>query len=343
MLAVRRERPGPGFVATTVPRPRLSNGQVLVGVEAVGICGSDVVRFEGHVPTVLPLILGHEFAGTVAEVHPSVEGWREGDRVTVGLIWSCGRCAHCRNGREPLCEQLKEIGIHVDGAFAEYVAVPQSSLHPLPDTLSFEEGASVDPVASAYRGVAKAGITTDAEVLVAGPGPIGLYAAQVARAMGARRVVVSGMPGRRLELATRLGVDGVIDVRSESLRSGLRRLLPGRLPGIVIEATGQSTVLPELLDACAPGGRVVLLGIFHTPATFPAPETIVRRELTVTGSLAYTQDEFAASLKLVADRRVQVLPLITHRLHLDQMDQALSLIRRREAVKVMLFPHRTGG
>jgi 2-desacetyl-2-hydroxyethyl bacteriochlorophyllide A dehydrogenase len=294
------------------------------------------------VPTVLPLILGHEFAGTVAEVHPMVAGWREGDRVAVGMVWSCGCCASCRNGREPLCQQLREIGIHVDGAFAEYVAVPQSSLHRLPNTLSFEEGASVDPIASAYRGVARAGITTDSEVLVAGPGPIGLYAAQVARAMGARRVVVSGMPGRRLELALHLGADGVIDITSESLQAGLHRLLPAGPPGIVIEATGQSAVLPELLAACAPGGLVVLLGIFHAPAVFPNPETIVRRELTIAGSLAYTQDEFAASLELVADRRVQVLPLITHRLRLDQMDEALDVIKRREAVKVMLYPGGTG-
>jgi 2-desacetyl-2-hydroxyethyl bacteriochlorophyllide A dehydrogenase len=314
---------------------------VLVRVEAVGICGSDVVRFDGHVPTVLPLILGHEFAGTIVDVHPSVEGWSEGDRVAVSLLWSCGRCLYCRNGREPLCTGLKEIGIHVDGAFAEFVAVPETSLHRLPDALSFEEGASVDPVASAYRGVVKAGVAT-AEVLIAGPGPIGLYALQIAKAMGARRVVVSGTKARRLELAERLGADATIDVSVESLRGGLRRFLTDGQAGVIIEATGQASVLPDLLDICSPGGRIVLLGVFYTPVTLPEPETIVRRELEVVGSLAYTQNEFRASLRLVADRHVQVLPLITHRLGLEQMDDALGLLKRREAVKVMLFPHRAG-
>jgi L-iditol 2-dehydrogenase len=339
MLAVVKEGPGPGFALRDVPKPEPKPGWVRVRVRAVGICGTDIPIFEGVRKVPHPLIPGHEFAGEIDALGSGVHGWREGDRVAVGLVIGCGECPACRRGEESRCERITEIGIHINGAFAEYVLAPAKVLHALPAHLSYADGASVDPLASSYRGIRRLALQPSDDVAIFGLGPIGLYALQAVRAHGVRRVIaITPRPGLRADLARALGADAVLAAEDfPDLVEGVRAANDGHLPSVVIEAAGKPAAIADVVRVAAIGARVLLLGIFHHPATFE-PAQVIRKELAVFGSFCYNWDDFAASLDLLARGLVQTAPVITHRLPLSQIGEALAAIHRREAVKVILEP-----
>ncbi len=339
MLAVVKESPSPGFVLRDVPVPELKPGHVRVRVRAVGICGTDIPIFEGVRRVPYPLIPGHEFAGEIDAVSDDVRGWQPGDRVAVGLVIGCGECPACRAGEESRCPRITEIGIHINGAFAEYVLAPVSTLHRLPDHLSFADGASVDPLASSYRGIRRLNPLPEDSVVIFGLGPIGLYALQAVRAHGVRRVIaVTPRPSLRAQIACMLGADALITLDAcDDLPTAIQAHNDGALPSLVIEATGKPAVFNDVLRVAATGARVLLLGIFHQPAAFD-PALIIRKELRVEGSFCYNWSDFEASLNLIARGLVRTAPVITHRLPLSDMARALDLIHQREAVKVILEP-----
>lgn len=339
MLAVVKERAGPGFALRELPVPEPPAGWVRVRVRAVGICGTDIPIFEGIRAVPYPLIPGHEFAGEIDALGERVTGWRRGDRVAVGLVIGCGICAACYRGEENLCERITEIGIHINGAFAEHVVAPASTLHRLPDHLTFADGASVDPLASSYRGIRRLNLQPCDDVVIFGLGPIGLYALQAVRAHGVRRVIaVTPRRGLRAEIACRIGADALVESETcDDLVGAVRAANAGALPSVVIEATGKPEVFKDVYRVAAPGGRVLLLGIFHAQAAFD-PAQIIRKELRVEGSFCYNWEDFDVSLDLIARGLVRTAPVITHTLPLARMAEALDLIHRREAVKVILEP-----
>lgn len=339
MLAVVKERAGPGFALRELPVPEPPAGWVRVRVRAVGICGTDIPIFEGIRAVPYPLIPGHEFAGEIDALGERVTGWRRGDRVAVGLVIGCGTCAACHRGEENLCERITEIGIHINGAFAEHVVAPASTLHRLPDHLTFADGASVDPLASSYRGIRRLNLQPCDDVVIFGLGPIGLYALQAVRAHGVRRVIaVTPRRGLRAEIACRIGADALVESETcDDLVGAVRAANAGALPSVVIEATGKPEVFKDVYRVAAPGGRVLLLGIFHAQAAFD-PAQIIRKELRVEGSFCYNWEDFDVSLDLIARGLVRTAPVITHTLPLARMAEALDLIHRREAVKVILEP-----
>jgi 2-desacetyl-2-hydroxyethyl bacteriochlorophyllide A dehydrogenase len=339
MRAVVKEEAPVDFVFKQVPVPSPRADEVLIEVQAVGLCGTDLPIFSGVRPVTYPLIPGHEFAGRVVAVGREVSAFSPGDRVAPGLVVHCGRCDFCRAGLESLCDGLYEIGIHTDGAFAPFVVAPEKTLHRLPEGFSFEQGAAIDPIASAYRPVRKAAIGSQDTVVIFGPGPIGLYALQIALAEGARRAAVVGAAGdrMRLDLARRLGAEITVDASVQSPVEAIRQWTGGRMADVVIEATGVAEVAPVCLGCLRKAGRLSLAGIFHRPAALDLGD-VVRREITIRGSICYTWLDFQTSLELVAQGRVQVEPLLTHRFPLDRMAEALEIARRRESVKIILYP-----
>ncbi|MEW6266166.1 MAG: alcohol dehydrogenase catalytic domain-containing protein [Thermodesulfobacteriota bacterium] len=342
MWAVVKEQADVDFSLKDVPIPEPQADEVLIRVEAAGICGTDIPIFKGIRKVAYPLIPGHEFAGVIVEAGRQVKNFKVGDRVAPGLVVPCGQCDYCRRGLESLCDHIYEIGIHVDGAFAEYVVAPEKTLHALPAGLSFNQGAALDPIASAFRPVRKAQITSEDRVVIFGPGPIGLYALQLARAEGARSVAVVGAAGdqHRLELAKELGADITIDGSERNPGAVVREFTGGRMADVVIEATGVPAVIEPGLACLRKAGRLSLAGIFHDPASLAVGD-LVRREITITGSICYTWLDFQACLELVASGRVRVEPLITHEFPLSEMERALAIAYRRESIKIMLHPNRT--
>ncbi len=337
MLAVVKESPGPGFVLKDVPVPTLAPGEVLVKVESVGICGSDIPIFEGVRRVPLPLIQGHEFAGTVVRVSEGVKQFKPGDRVAPGLVVNCGNCHYCRLGLESLCDNMVEIGIDINGGFAEYVAVPAKQLHQLPPGLTFDQAASIDPIASAYHGVKMTQIRSTDVVVILGPGPIGLYALQLARAEGARKTIMVGTRQSRLQIAQELGADAVINIKEVDVLQEVLELTDGRGADVVIEATGAPASVDSALAITRKGGRVQLIGIFHEPAPVTI-RNIVRKELIVKGSFCYTWEDFQECLELLAAGRVSIERIVTHVFRLDEMAVALETIKSRRGIKVLLHP-----
>lgn len=339
MLAIVKEKPGPGFTVREVEIPTCAADEVLIKVVSVGICGSDMPIFSGIRQVPLPFIPGHEYSGVIVETGSRVSKYKKGDKVVPSVIRNCLTCSFCREGDEILCDHLLETGIHVNGAFAEFVTVPEHSLHPLPENLSFVEAAMTDPVASAYRPVKKAQITTEEVVTIFGPGPIGLLALQAAKAEGAKKVIVVGTRASRLNIALELGADEVVNIgeKGENAAQKIREFTNGRMSDVIIEATGQVSVLPMCIDSLRKKGRLVLAGIFHEE-TSVALASIVRRELTICGSICYTYQDFEHCLDLISSGKIKVKPLITHELPLKDAEKAQHLIKTREALKVVLHP-----
>lgn len=340
MLAVIKDRPGPGFTLKEVDTPEPNDDEVLIKVKSAGICGSDIPIFKGIREVNLPLIPGHEFSGVIMRKGKNVSKFEEGESVVPGLVVHCGECDYCKQGLESLCDYVYEIGIHVDGAFAEYVVVPEKTLHRLPEKMSFNQGASIDPIASAYRVVRKTAITSRDVVVIFGPGPIGLYALQIARAEGAFKIAVIGAMGdeQRLDLAKKLGADFTINGQEEDPVKAVREFTNGEMADVVIEATGAPSVIEPCLYSLRKNGRLGLAGIFHQPVVVPLGD-IVRREINIRGSICYTWTDFQACIDLVSSGRVAIEPLITHEFRLKDMAEALKIAYNRESIKIILHPN----
>ncbi len=339
MLAVVKEYKGEGFTLMDVPVPKIGPDDVLIKVKAVGICGSDMPIFSGVREVPFPMIPGHEFSGTIEETGSNVKKFKIGDRVTPGLVINCGECIYCRQGYESLCENILETGIHVDGAFAEYVKVPAKTVHVLPDTMTYEQAASIDPIASAYRPVKKANIGSEDTVLVFGPGPIGIYTVQCAKAEGAKKIIIAGVNGdeERLELAKKLGADYAINISEVDMIQAIKDVNDGLLPDIVFEASGHPSSVQMCLDSIKANGKIVFIGIQHQSVDLELAK-IVRQEIKVEGSICYTWKDYKECIDLVSSGRVDTDNMVTHKFDLKDIGKGIEVMKNREAVKVILYP-----
>jgi 2-desacetyl-2-hydroxyethyl bacteriochlorophyllide A dehydrogenase len=283
---------------------------------------------------------GHEFAGDVVAVGSRAAGlFKEGDKVTSCLVIGCGNCRYCIEGKESLCDNLVETGIHVDGAFAEYARVPAKTVLKMKDETSYDYGASIDPVASAYRTVKACRITPKDVVVIFGPGPIGLYAVQLAKLRGAKCVVNVGTAEdeERLQLAKELGADYIIDASKKSVIERVAEITNGEMADFVQDCTGAPPVVDVATNILRKSGTFAITGLFHHPVEVNLGK-VTRSELNVFGTICYTRNEFEECLDLVEAGRVKVAPLITHHFALKDMNAAWEVIQTRKAIKIMIHP-----
>lgn len=337
MLAVVKDKKGPGFSLKEVEMPKPKDDEVLIRVRAVGICGTDVSIFKGNKDVVTPIIPGHEFSGDIVEVGNKVKRFKVGDRVTAAIVISCGNCYYCKKGLETLCDNIVETGIHVNGAFAEYVTVNEKVLYKLPDSMTYEQGASIDPIASAYHSIKKVSIGSEDTVVVFGPGPIGMYILQIAKVEGAKKVICVGLKRneKRLDLARQLGADYIFNF-DETLED-IKNINNDEMADVVFVATGAPQAFNAALNCVRKHGKVILVGMFHELVTANIVD-IVRREIQVKGSMCYSGIDFKECIDLVESKRIKVEPLITHTFRLEEIDRALKLIDRGNTMKVLLYP-----
>jgi len=337
------------FAVCDVATPAPGRGQALVRVKASTVCGTDQKIFAGQFPgTKFPHIPGHEFAGEVVELGEGVDEVRPGDRVGVEVHVGCGRCARCLEGLYQLCLNYgraekghAHIGFTVPGGLAEYAAIDVRALHPLPEQLTWDEGAFCDNVGVALYAVERGQLRAGERVAVIGAGAFGALAAQVARASGAARVVLVGTRAERLQRLAGLA-DSVVGASGETAVSQTREALGGDGADLVIEFAGTSEAARQAILLARRGGRVVLAG-----STGPGRElsgvdlsTIVRGHLDIYGSLANPRGISRRGLELIARRTVDVRPLITHCFALDDFAEAwATFVERRDgAIRVMLHP-----
>jgi 2-desacetyl-2-hydroxyethyl bacteriochlorophyllide A dehydrogenase len=327
-----------------VPRPQPGEDEVLVRVKACGICGSDVHGYTGTTGRrIPPIIMGHEASGVAEALGRNVRDLAVGDRVTFNSTVYCNQCAACRQGRMNLCQNRKILGVstpafRADGAMAEYVVVPWWITHRLPDALSFEEAALIEPAAVSLHAVRITPIDVNDVVVVVGAGQIGLFTLQVARVKGAGTIVVLDVKEERLALARQLGADVTINSGSADVAGEMRRAVARPDADAVLEAVGMEATVRLAMDLTKLGGNLTLIGNV-TPEVRLKLQDIVMRELTIRGSAAIA-GEYRACLDLMASGRIQAKPLISRIVPLAEGQQAFDALHRGDAglMKIVLQP-----
>jgi L-iditol 2-dehydrogenase len=339
MLALVQENESKESVCLRdVPEPRCGDEEVKIRVLFAGLCGTDVYGIASLRP---PVILGHEFSGVVVEVGEKVQGIHVGDLVTSETtVYRCGHCLYCQEGLFNLCPERKGIGSSADGAFAEYIVVPSFAVHRLPDFLSLEEGAILEPLACAVRGVIEqAGLKGDEKVVVLGPGPLGILVSWVAKALGARVLLVGG-PGdeERFRVALLGNIDQVVDFTLSDVQGVVRNVLSPYGADVVFECSGAPQAVQSGLSVLRKRGMFVQMGILHREVNVDFDRFLFSSEIVLTGSRTQTSSSWHKTFAFLEKTRLPLRSLISRVLPLTRWREGFNLVREKRAIKVLLRP-----
>jgi 2-desacetyl-2-hydroxyethyl bacteriochlorophyllide A dehydrogenase len=319
-----------------VPMPEIGPGEVLLRVRYTGICGTDMSIYAGKHPRAqAPLIAGHEIFGRIENIGHDVQGWQCGARVAVYPLISCGHCGPCIEGNAHVCEKLGLVGIDRDGGFADFVKVEPEKLFAIPDSISDEEAAVIEPLAVTVHAVANSRFRAGDTAMVTGGGPIGNLIAQVLRASGARQVVVSEVKQFRRELAAELGF-AVFNPVDESAIDATRRL-NGTLFDTVFDATGHASAYRDAIACCKVRGALNFVGIPKAPPEVDILQ-IVFKEIFTSSARVYRRRDYQAAIALLAHHAVNVTPLVEC---LALSDAPLGFLKMKSAdtsLKILLAP-----
>lgn len=310
-----------------VSDPKPAPGEALIHVKACGICGSDVHGYLGitgrRIP---PMVMGHEFSGEVAEVGNGVVGFKPGDRVAAYPIIFCGNCEPCRQGDVHLCLNKKALGVlSCNGAMAEYVSIPSKLLFKLSDSVPYEVGSMMEPLAVSYRGVNRAADVTGKNVLVVGSGTIGLLATAILRFRNPKRIFVSDTNDIRLDVARKMGADVVINPSRDDLGDIIRRSTNGVGADVAIEAVGATPTVEQAMTGLRMGGTAVWIGNSAKMIELNMQQ-IVTRELRVVGSFLYSFQEFQEVVDMLNQDKLKVEPMIS--LRAPMMEKGVELFAK---------------
>ncbi len=325
------------------PLPAIAPDQVLVRVGAVGICGSDLEILAGTRPKPYikyPVIPGHEWCGTVADVGSAVKGLSVGQRVAVEGHNYCRVCHWCRQGQTNLCVDYNEFGFTLPGGYAEYVAVRADLAHPFSNHTAFDLAALTEPAACAGHGVMRANVKPGDSVVVVGSGTVALLSVAWAKLFNPRQIIVLSLDRVNASLATAVGATQYLTVDDDSVES-VRDLTAGRGAEVVIEAAGSESAVQLALSLACRGGTVVLMGIVGGGRKLNIESDLFcLNDLRIHGIFAYTSANFSQALQRIEEGLLNVAPLITHTFPLEQYNDALDLLERRfePVVKILLKP-----
>jgi (R,R)-butanediol dehydrogenase/meso-butanediol dehydrogenase/diacetyl reductase len=320
-------------MAAPVPEP----GESLIRIRYAGICGTDLHLWHGEMTAVRPpVIVGHELVGEVVE--DTTGQYEAGQRVAVEPLLVCGVCRACREGASHVCRNLRVQGVHANGGAAELLCTPTHRLHPIPDGLSWEAAACTEPASVAVHMVRRAGVELGDTVLVLGGGPIGFLVASVARAAGARRVLVSEVSQSRLALCRRAGLE-TIDAGQADPVEVIRDLTDGEGADVVVEAVGHPATVAQMVAACRVRGRILIGGIGGAPNPVDLA-AVVFKEVTLVGSRVYESRDMATALQLLGSGALNVDGLVTRTVPLEQaVSEGYQRLRdSRDEMKVLLEP-----
>jgi len=341
MLAVVKSKPEIGVEIKEVPEPdNIKKDQVLVEVNACGVCGSDlhIYKWDPFIQWMkLPRVMGHEVAGTICKVGTEVKEFQTGDRIVADTWGGCGDCYYCRLGRFNHCMHQTRLGQHVDGGMAKFVIVPKNSLYKIPEHISFQEASAIEPLGVILRTFERCDMKPGDDVAIMGPGPIGLFGVMLAKASGAAKIIVSGLKEDkdRLRLAEKFGAT-TVNVGEENLEQKVLDLTAGQGVDIVLDVSGGSGSLNEAVKIAKRGGQVGLVGL--GPESVFAPNTIVDKELSIHGSFRRQPSTWFRAIKLVANKVINTKEIITHSLPLAHAEEAFQILMRKEGVKIILLP-----
>lgn len=341
MFGVTKTEPGYDKMEfVEIPVPEVKDDGVLIEVAFTGICGSDVHTFKGEYknPTT-PVVLGHEFSGTVIAVGENVTKVKVGDRVTSETTFTtCGKCEYCHNKQYNLCPHRKGIGTQQNGSMAKYVLSREESVHKLPDTLSFEGAAMSEPLACCVHAMyQKSQLSLHDKIIIIGPGPIGLFLLQVAKDIGAF-VIMTGITKdkHRLELAKKMGADVIVDTQQESLEEVVNKYTDGVGVDKVYDASGAIQAVNQCIPLIKKTGQLIQVGLFKDKMNAIDMESIIQREITVTGSRSQNPFDWPIAIHLLNKGAIQINEMITKKYPLTQWREAFEAAIAGTEIKIML-------
>jgi L-iditol 2-dehydrogenase len=326
-----------------MPVPQIGPGEVLMRVEASGICGTDLLEWYRRHKA--PLVLGHEVAGVIAAVGEGVEKYNVGDRICAAHHVPCNTCHYCRSGHHTVCDTLRQTNFD-PGGFAEYVRLPRINVDQgiflLPGEVSFEEATFVEPLACVLRGQRLAHLQPGQSVLVVGSGVAGLLHIQLARASGAGHIMATDIVDYRLEAARKFGADIAIQTE-EYIPAYLRRAADDRLADLVIVCSGATSAINQALESVERGGTVLFFASTDLGVNVPLSvnDLFWRNEITLTSSYGGSPVDYAAALELIQSGKIRVREMITHRLGLAETGLGFQLVARaQDSLKVIIEPQK---
>lgn len=334
------------LVYTEIDTPNITDSELLVRVKAASICGTDLRIYRGKKTKGVryPSVIGHEFAGEIAQVGASVSGFSVGEHVCVDPVLPCGGCFYCLNGMENVCLNRVAIGYEYDGCFAEYVRIPakfisQGNIQKLPDSLPFVAGALAEPLSCVINGQRKLDIGIGDTVVIIGAGPIGIMHMMVAKASGASKVIVSEPNTMRRRTVADFGADIVIDPINESLQDIVLKSTNGLGADVVILAIGNPKIVNDALLIARKGGRISMFAGFSTGDKPSIDVNLIHyNELLVVGASALQRRDMKTAVNLIASGSVDVGKLVTDTYGLAEISEAFAKAESGDAIKVVLVP-----
>ena len=320
------------------PIPALRDNEILLRVAACGVCGTDVHIFggeKGSAEVHPPVVLGHEFAGTVVSVGKAVSGWKAGDKAAVDPNIYCGKCKMCHGGKKNLCEDLEAVGVTRDGGFAEYCVVPEAQCHRLEEDIDLVCGAMAEPLSCCLHGIEMAAIRQGDNVCIIGGGAIGLIMLQLARLAGAGTVCVSEPVEMRRKVAVELGADYVINPLEETPGEAYRQKV-GADADVVLECAGVKAAVEQVFTVAGKGARIVFFSVPSPDRTVELPLfSLYQKEWHICGSFI-NPDTFARAVALINHHKIVFDKMITHTYPVAELEQAILTQAGRESLKVVV-------
>jgi threonine 3-dehydrogenase len=342
MRAIRKTSPQPSFEMVDLPMPEVGEEEVLIQVKATSICGTDLHIYEwnpwaaDHVR--LPLTVGHELCGVVVDRGPGVDGPDVGQLVSVESHIVCNRCSFCRTGKGHLCENTEILGVHRDGAYAEYIAVPAVNAWADPPDMPYSIASLQENFGNAVHS-ASVPLVAGRKVLVTGCGPVGVMSIAAAKALGARSVYATDISDYRLSMAWTLGADLTINPAKQDVFSTVMEATEGEGVDVLLEMSGAPTAIDEGFRALKPGGEAALLGLTSIDLSFNLDDHVIFKGASVYGIVGRKLwDTWYKMRGLLRSGAIDLAPLITHRFALDDFEKAFELMATGECGKVVMFP-----
>ena len=321
-----------------VPIPNASPGQVVVKIVRSGICGSDIHAYYDKHPFIsLPIVTGHEFSGEITEVGDGVSDLSLGDRVTVMPQVYCEECLNCRAGRYNICSTLKVIGCQTTGASQEMLAVDAKLVLRLPEDMSYDVGAMLEPASVGIHSCRRAGGVENKKVVVQGAGTIGNLAAQAAKALGAASVLITDMSNSRLELAKKCGVDHAVNITEKDLSDEIKNIWGEDGADLIIECVGLQSAIDQAINIARKGSDIIVAGVYGDKATVNMG-LVQDKELNLIGTLMYTKEDWLDAIRFVSEKQIVLEPLMSARFPLSKLGEAFLYIEENKdkAVKVLI-------
>lgn len=321
-----------------VPRPALEPNQILMQTRRIGVCGSDIHVYHGlHPYTSYPVVQGHEVSGVIVEVGSAVQGLKVGDRITFMPQVTCGECYPCQHGMYHICESLKVMGFQTGGAAQEYFALDADKVLKVPDSISLDEAAMIEPVSVGVHAVRRGGGAQGKKVLVLGAGTIGNLTAQVAKASGAASVMITDISEYKLDKARECAIDHVINTQIADLGEAIQRAFGPSKADLILECVGVQPTIDQAVANARKGTTIVVVGVFGEKPRVDVG-LIQDRELSLVGTLMYQQVDYEAAIALMASGKMHLSPLITNHFPFDRYLDAYHAIEAAHGhtMKVMI-------